>query len=108
MLNKLNFFLMNYGEIFIGLAIGSLAHFGLRMEKEKVTWKKVIAYVLQLGFICLLAILVTMTFSIESPEVKMFIAATMAIAGRDAVEYARDKYKPMLDAAIAAKGKSKD
>ena len=103
MFQKFNFFLMGYGEIFIGLAIGSLAHFGLRMEKEKVTWKQVLAYVLQLGFICLLAILATETFSIESPEVKMFIAATMAIAGRDAVEYAREKYKPMIDAIAASK-----
>ncbi|MEP0691910.1 MAG: hypothetical protein ABJC83_23285 [Roseobacter sp.] len=85
----------------MGLVVGALAHFGLRIDKkENLTWRALLGYTLQLGFIGLLSTIIVHFLAIETPEIKIFIAALMAVAGRDAVEYVRDKYKKPIDQAL--------
>ncbi|MEO9739473.1 MAG: hypothetical protein ABJ051_11900 [Lentilitoribacter sp.] len=94
-------FVNSYGEIMMGLVVGALAHFGLRIDKkENLTWRALLGYTLQLGFIGLLSTIIVHFLAIETPEIKIFIAALMAVAGRDAVEYVRDKYKKPIDQAL--------
>lgn len=86
-------------ELLMGAIIGGFAHFGLRIDStETVTMQSVLAYLLQLGFIILVAATVVYFGEITEPIIIIAIAAISALAGRDLVAYVKDKWSVIMDA----------
>lgn len=91
-------FIMSIWEVVAGLLIGGFAHFGLRLDKsEPISTKQIFAYMLQLSFIGLISLVIVLIAQIETPEIRILVAAILAATGRDVVEYMRGKWRPIVE-----------
>ena len=81
-------FLADYGAIAFGLVIGTMAHFGrLLSDGERPTMGEAFGFVLQLGFIGVVAVVCTRLLSITDSDMRALATAILAISAQEVIRY---------------------
>lgn len=80
--------LQDYGPILLGLALGSLAHFGRLLSGGEVpTVQHVIGFLMQLGLIGVVASVATRSINVVDPDVRALCAALLAVSAQEVIQY---------------------
>ena len=82
--------LSEYAAVIFGLVIGTLAHFGrLLADGDLPTWGQAIGYIMQLGFIGIVAVVATRTLNITDGDMRALATAILAISAQEVIRYMR-------------------
>ena len=75
-------------SIAVGLLVGTLAHFGrLIANGVAPTWSSVVGFLMQLGFIGIVAMVVTSKLGITDVDVRALTTAILAISAQEVIQY---------------------
>lgn len=81
-----------HAPVITGLVVGSAAKFGRMMAiNESFTKRHVIGHILMMGTIGVVATYIVDILDITDPNKRTFVAAVLAIAGTDVLEYLRTR-----------------
>lgn len=94
--------LQEYSSIFLGLVIGTLAHFGRVISSGDLpTWSHVIGFIMQLGFIGIVAAVATSKLGITDDDMRALTTAVLAISAQEVIQYVkRSGWRIALQAAV--------
>ena len=77
-----------YGAVIFGLVVGTLAHFGrLLADGDLPTWAQAIGYLMQLGFIGVVAVVSTRMLNITDGDMRALATAILAISAQEVIRY---------------------
>lgn len=77
-----------YMAIGFGLVIGAIAHFGTRIANDdRIGWRQVIGFAMQLGLIGLVAVVSTKQFGITDDDMRALATAILAISANEVVQW---------------------
>lgn len=77
-----------YGAVIFGLVIGTLAHFGrLLADGNMPSWGQAIGYLMQLGFIGIVAVVSTRVLNITDSDMRALATAILAISAQEVIRY---------------------
>ena len=80
--------LHDYGAIGFGLFLGAVAHIGRKLtEKESLTPREVVGYVMQLGVVGLIASVSTKQMGIVDGDMRALVTAILAISAQEVLQY---------------------
>lgn len=74
--------------ILFGLVVGAVAHFGKRLaDDQRLGWRQVVGYVMQLGLIGLVAMVSTSQIGITDNDMRALVTAILAISANEVVQW---------------------
>ena len=77
-----------YGAVIFGLVVGTLAHFGrLLADGDFPSWTQAIGYLMQLGFIGIVAVVSTRMLNITDGDMRALATAILAISAQEVIRY---------------------
>ena len=80
--------LHDYGAILFGLAVGAVAHIGRKLtERETLSFREVVGFVMQLGVIGLVASVSTKAMNITDTDMRALVTAILAISAQEVMTY---------------------
>lgn len=80
----------DYGAIAFGLVVGTMAHFGrLLADGEMPTWGQALGFLMQLGFIGIVAVVSTRMLNITDSDMRALATAILAISAQEVIRYVK-------------------
>ena len=80
--------LADYGAVAFGLVVGTMAHFGrLLSDGELPTWRQALGFLMQLGFIGIVAVVSTRALNITDSDMRALATAILAISAQEVIRY---------------------
>ena len=77
-----------YSAVIFGLVVGTLAHFGrLLADGDAPTWAQALGYLMQLGFIGIVAVVSTRMLNITDGDMRALATAILAISAQEVIRY---------------------
>lgn len=78
----------DYGAIAFGLIVGTLAHFGrLISDGEMPTLGQALGFIMQLGFVGIVAVVSTRMLHITDSDMRALATAILAISAQEVIRY---------------------